>query len=203
MTPTDSTSLSLLDAVRHGNTTAWERLVELYHPLVYDWCRRWGLSEHDAQNVGQEVFLAIYRGIGKFRKENPGDSFRAWVRTISRRKFVDWVRNAAESPQAVGGSSALRFVQGIPAEEEEETSISTDLQILYHRAIRMIECNYSTRDWDAFRLVVLEGQRPADAAQALSVDVNVVYLAKSRILARLKEEFADLIDGDLTTKAIQ
>ncbi len=179
----DSTSLSLLNAVRTGNETAWQRLVDLYHPFVYSLCRRWGLKEHDAENVGQEVFVAIYRGIGDFRREQSGDTFRGWVRRICRNKYVDWVRTVANAPQAVGGSSAHRIVMETPDDESEE-SASLEKQMLYRRAVQLIESNYSARDWSAFQQVVIGGQSPSDVAKSLGIDVNVVYLAKSRILAR-------------------
>lgn len=192
----DSTSLSLLNAVRTGSETAWQRLVDLYHPLVYSLCRRWWLKEHDAENVGQEVFVAIYRGIGDFRREQSGDTFRGWVRRICRNKYVDWVRTVANVPQAVGGSSAHRMVMETPDDESEE-SASLEKQMLYRRAVQLIESNYSARDWSAFQQVVIDGHRPSDVAKTLGIDVNVVYLAKSRILARLREEFGDVIGEDV------
>ena len=138
---TDSTSLSLLNAVRTGSETAWQRLVDLYHPLVYSLCRRWGLEEHDAENVGQEVFVAIYRGIGEFRREQSGDTFRGWVRRICRNKYVDWVRTVANAPQAVGGSSAHRMVMKTPG-DESEASASLEKQMLYRPHFEPTERRY-------------------------------------------------------------
>src|SRR5262249_48830287 len=84
-----ATSLTLLERVRRRDQAAWERLVSLYTPLVYHWCLRHGLQPADAEEVSQEVFLAVARGIGDFRHDREGDSFRGWLRTITRNKVCD------------------------------------------------------------------------------------------------------------------
>ncbi len=81
-------------------------------------------------------------------------------------------------------------------DDESEESASLEKQMLYRRAVQLIESNYSARDWSAFQQVVIGGQSPSDVAKSLGIDVNVVYLAKSRILARLREEFGDVIGED-------
>src|SRR4051794_38956050 len=80
----DATSPSLLLRVQGNQAAAWERLVELYAPLVYHWCRRARLGEEDTADVFQEVFRAVARTIGAFRRDRAGDTFRGWLRTITR-----------------------------------------------------------------------------------------------------------------------
>src|SRR5438045_4144454 len=79
-----STAPSLLDRVRSRDAQAWERLVELYGPLVYHWCGR-QLKHQDAADVFQEVFRAVAAHIGNFRKERPGGGRAEPV----RRKVTD------------------------------------------------------------------------------------------------------------------
>src|SRR5438105_11562758 len=78
------TSLGLLERARTDDAAAWGRLVALYAPLVFHWCRRWGLQEEDAADVFQEVFRSVASHLGGFRKERAGDTFRGWLRTIAR-----------------------------------------------------------------------------------------------------------------------
>src|SRR5690348_3168781 len=84
-----ATSRSLLERLQANDEAAWTRLVVLYSPLVLDWCRRWGLQEHDAADVFQEVFQAVAGHIARFRKERHGDTFRGWLRVITRNKVHD------------------------------------------------------------------------------------------------------------------
>src|SRR5262245_54299739 len=87
--PSSATSRSLLDRVRTNDAAAWDRLVALYAPLVFHWCRRWDLQHQDAADILQDVFQAVATHIAQFRKEREGDTFRGWLRTITRNKVRD------------------------------------------------------------------------------------------------------------------
>src|SRR5438132_5611065 len=80
--PSTGTSRSLLERVKADDPTAWERLVTLYAPLVFHWCRRWHLQDQDIADICQEVFQAVVAHIETFRKERQSDTFRGWLRTI-------------------------------------------------------------------------------------------------------------------------
>src|SRR5262249_27343274 len=75
-----ATPRSLLERVKSSEAGAWERLVELYAPLVHHWCRRWELQDQDRADILQEVFHAVVMHIGDFRKETERDTFRGWLR---------------------------------------------------------------------------------------------------------------------------
>ena len=89
----ESISSSLLGRVKIQDPQAWERLAELYGPVVYRWCRKSGLKAEDAVDVVQEVFRAVMTHVAEFRRECPADSFGAWLRTITRNKVRDLFRN--------------------------------------------------------------------------------------------------------------
>jgi len=195
--PTDSanTSTSLLERAVMGRPGAWERLVGLYGPLVYQWCRRWGLQPSDAEALGQEVFLRVFQRLQTHRRDRQEDSFRGWLYRIARNAFVDQIRRGDQPTTAAGGSDALEALHQIPAAAEAEPQKTGEEDaLLYRRAVELIRTEISERDWQAFSQVVLAGRPPVDVAAELNVSPNVVYLAKSRILRRLQEEFADLID---------
>ncbi|TXT29049.1 MAG: sigma-70 family RNA polymerase sigma factor [Planctomycetota bacterium] len=92
------TSASLLDRARHRDDLAWNELVELYAPLVYFWCRKTNIVEHDIPDVVQEVFRAVVTGIDGFRKDRTGDTFRGWLRTVTRSKLADHFRRLNRNP---------------------------------------------------------------------------------------------------------
>src|SRR5438105_4437335 len=102
----DSTSLSLLQRVQGNQPRAWEQLVDLYAPLVYHWCRRAGLGSEDTADVFQEVFRAVAEHVAAFRRDRPGDTFRGWLRTITRNKLRDHFRRRQDQPRAHGGTDA-------------------------------------------------------------------------------------------------
>src|ERR1043166_3893337 len=93
------TSPSLLLRVQANDQIAWTRLVDLYAPLVYHWCRRAQLGPEDTGDVFQETFRAVSQHIHAFRRDRPGDSFRGWLRTITQNKIRDHFRRIADEPR--------------------------------------------------------------------------------------------------------
>src|SRR5262245_56574497 len=113
LAPFGSTSSSLLARVKERDALAWQRLLALYGPLVYSWCRRAGLRSDDAGDVVQEVFRSVFMGLAAFRRERPEDTFRGWLRVISRNKIRDHFRRSGARTEAIGGTDALARMQQI------------------------------------------------------------------------------------------
>src|ERR1043166_771651 len=107
------TSPSLLARAHANQAGAWQRLVELYAPLVYHWCGRAGLGKEDTADVFQEVFRAVSGPLGGFHRDGPGDSFRGWLRTITRNKIRDHFRGIQDEPLAAGGTDAQQRMQAV------------------------------------------------------------------------------------------
>jgi len=194
----ESTSSSLLNRSMQEDPVAWARLVSLYGPLVYCWCRKWGMQPADAENIGQETFLKVVRKIKSFNAAQAGASFRGWIYRIAHRSLVDYVRKQKAEMSGVGGSDGqtrlLQVESEYPRDDgSESTCTSEETSLLYSKAIELIRSEFSDRDWQAFFRVVVDGQDPCDIAEELDVSTNVVYLAKSRILRRLKQEFVGLL----------
>lgn len=193
-----SVSSSLLVRLRARDEAAWERLVELYGPLVYRWCRRAGLQESDAADVGQEVFRGVATGMDRFRRDRPGDSFRRWLWTITRTKLMDYWRRQASEPAAKGGSDArLRMEQvaeGMSEEYSEMDTVEQDQDEVLHGTLRIVQTDFARHTWQAFWKVTVEGRRPVDVAKELGMSRSAVYTAKSRVLRRVREELDGLED---------
>src|SRR5947199_10678979 len=112
--PSSATSRSLLQRARAADAGAWDRLVALYGPLVLHWCRRWGLREEDAADVFQEVFQAVAAHLAAFRRDRSGDTFRGWLRAITRNKVNDLFRRREREPAGAGGSEARARLAQVP-----------------------------------------------------------------------------------------
>jgi RNA polymerase sigma-70 factor (ECF subfamily) len=193
--PSTGTSRSLLDRVKADDPAAWDRLVTLYAPMVFHWCRRWELQDQDVADICQEVFQAVVANIGTFRKERKGDTFRGWLRTILRNKMHDHFRRLGPEGRGVGGTDAQRRFTQLPAPqpEEEDKSAGEEEGGLFHRALELIQAEFEARTWQAFWRTVIEGQNPKDVAADLGMSPGAVRVAKSRVLHRLREELGDLL----------
>jgi RNA polymerase sigma-70 factor (ECF subfamily) len=185
------TSSSLIDRVKADEVGAWDRLVSLYAPLLYHWCRRWKLQEEDLADVFQEVFKTLILHIGEFRREKKGDTFRGWLRTITRNKVLDHFRK--HSREVEGGSEAnWRFSQlAAPEEPGTDPEEAAELQRLFHRGLELIRPEFEERTWKAFWRTAVDGRPPQDVASELSMSAGAIRVAKSRVLQRLREELGD------------
>ncbi len=187
-----TTSLGLLERAKAQEPAAWSRLVTLYSPLIDHWCRACRVTEHEWADVKQEVFLAVWRNLGGFRKEPERGSFRGWLRTITRSKITDQHRKRPADATVVG-SAPLDHVSE-PSDGSETPVISTELGHVYAQALALLERDFVPATWRAFWLVAVECRRAEDVAAELGLSTNAVYLAKSRVLRRLRDEFGDFLD---------
>ncbi|MCH8150232.1 MAG: sigma-70 family RNA polymerase sigma factor [Planctomycetes bacterium] len=187
---------TLLNAVRMRDPEAWQRLVQLFSLLIYDWCRQQGLQRADAADVTQDVFQAVMNGLDSFRRDRPEDSFRGWLWTITRNKIHDFYRAQAMRPGAYGGTDAWDKMQQVPEEEplSHSTTGTTDVSISpLHRALEIVRNDFNESTWQAFWRVTIENQQAVEVSGDLGISVNAVRKAKARVLRRLREEFGDLL----------
>jgi RNA polymerase sigma-70 factor (ECF subfamily) len=188
----EPTSHTLLDRARGEDQEAWHKLLRLYGPLVTHWCSRGGVVGPDADDVRQQVFQAVVSGLKSFHHDRPGDTFRGWLRCITRTKLVDHFRRLQGQPEAQGGTDAQRMLQEV-ADQDLSDDPPEELNRLYHRALEMVRSEFEQRTWDAFWRTAVEGQAAADVAADMGLTPAAVRKARSRVLRRLREEMGDLI----------
>jgi len=176
---------------------AWRTLSRLYGPLVYRWVRQRGLREHDAADVVQNVFVSVFRNIGKLSLQGPGASFRGWLWTVTRNAVREFARQRETQPQAVGGEGAAWSLQPsvVPASDADQfdaAPFDADAeQSLAHRALLLVRQSLDDRTWEAFRRTALENHTASEVAADLSMTPKAVRQAKYRVLVRLRELLAD------------
>jgi RNA polymerase sigma-70 factor (ECF subfamily) len=195
--PSSATNRSLLQHVQAGNPDAWDRLAGLYAPLVLGWCRRGELQTADTADIVQEVFLAVATHVSGFRKQSPRDTFRGWLRTITRNKINDHFRRLGREPEGEGGTQAgIRLSQmpepmhSLQPEDPSELDASAE-RSLFRRALASIRGEFEPRTWQAFWSTTIEGRTPKDVAADMGMSSGAVRVAKSRVLQRLRDELGD------------
>ena len=188
------TSLSLLDRVRTHDQSAWKQLAELYGPLIYSWSRRAGVTPDESADVMQEVFRAVHRAIGGFRREHVGQSFRGWLWTITRNKCNDLFRQKAKMPIARGGTEANLQLCELPISEPADSIItSPEIDSRITRCLDYVKVEFRKRTWQAFWLCCVEGRATDDVAAELEMSTGAVRKARFRVLHRLREELQGLL----------
>jgi RNA polymerase sigma-70 factor (ECF subfamily) len=205
--PIGSTSTSLLRRVRLRDDDAWRRLVRLYGRLVLHWCRQAGLQRADRADVFQEVFRSVAAHIDGFRHDRQGDTFRGWLRAVTRSKIQDHFRGKKREPAGRGGSEVQQQLHAVPddvsacdassaaAPGHPSHEDATEKSLLIEQALRMARESFEERTWQAFWRTAVDGLATDLAASELGMSAAGVRQARSRVLRRLREEFAGLIDG--------
>src|SRR5688572_30562041 len=145
LTANSETSSSLLHRARAHDPEAWRRLSELYGPVVYGWVRAAGIREHDAADIVQEVFQAVFTSPERFRQDRPTDRFRDWLWMITRRRAIDLVRKRATQPPGAGGSEAHVLLQELPERLPEQPAPEADSaqSDLIRRALELVRPEFA------------------------------------------------------------
>ncbi len=185
------TPASLLEQVRQtDNQEAWSRFVWLYTPLLQRWLARLGVRAEEAADLVQDIFVLLVRKLPEFRYDRHM-SFRAWLRTVTLNKWRDRQRGRVDQPlDAEAPALANLEVEDDAAVFDEEEYRS----YLAGRALRLIQAEFEETTWRAFWEMVVADRPAAEVAAELGVTVNAVYLAKGRVLRRLREELEGLLD---------
>ncbi len=185
-----TTRASLL--LRLGNPqdrAAWQQFVELYGSLVYGFARRRGLQDADAADLTQEVFAAVAQTVGRWRYDSRKGSFRGWLYGVTRHKLSHFQQKQHRQLIGSGDSKAQELLNEHPSPEPslEEAWEQEFQQQLFRLAAAQVQDQFAPTTWQAFWRTAVHGEVPAEVAAALGLSVGAVYVAHSRVLARLTE----------------
>ncbi|WP_439623912.1 RNA polymerase sigma factor [Gemmata sp.] len=184
-----TTSLTLLDRLRGPRDgDAWDRFVRLYSAGLYSWVRGHGFRHDDAADLVQDVFTTLVQKLPEFEYER-GGSFRAWLWTVTRNKCREHVRR--RRPVAVP-DEALADLEGGAA--TEDVSAEEFRRELMRRVTAVLETDFPPAVWRAFWAHVIDEKPASRVAAEQGINIWAVYTAKTRVLARLNEELADLAE---------
>lgn len=196
-----TTSTSLIQRIQVRDDVAWNRLVDLYSPLIWGWCRGFGLQPNDAEDVSQEVFAAIAGAIVRYQRTG---SFRGWIWQVTRNKALDFFRRRNKAPKVPGGSDFGRLLEQIPETPPDDHSISVTGDPLVFRALELIRAEFEESTWTAFVRMAFEKRSAGEVAVELgwcrpdgsdsAKGAKRVRQAKFRIMKRLRDEFGDVLD---------
>ena len=184
------TRASLLVQIRDGgNHAAWREFVELYSPVVYSFARRRGLQDADAADLMQDVLRSISAAIGRLDYDRRQGTFRGWLFTVTRNKIYNFLSARKIRPQASGNTTTNLLLN----EQPESDTGADEWELEYQRrvaalAMERIKTEFQDKTWQAFWQTTVEGATAAEVAQRTGLSVGAIYVAKSRVLARLKEE---------------
>lgn len=184
----EDTPVSLLHGLREQDDDAWTRLVDMWTPLLFGFCRSKGFSSVDADDIVQAVMIRVYRGLPKFCRDGKGKRFRFWILTILRNEIADFYKRKANGIGAVGGSDNQIHLGNLADSLKESDSDWFSPARIMTRLLDVIRHDFSEQNWRAFELVHLENHSNKEAAEKLGIKENAVRQATHRIRKRIAEE---------------
>jgi RNA polymerase sigma-70 factor (ECF subfamily) len=191
---------SLLVRIRDArDNSAWTQFVDIYAPLVYGFARKQGLQDADAADLTQEVMRAVSRGVQKLDYDPERGSFRGWLFTVARNKLRNFLAVQERHEQGSGDPDAQHRLQELPAPADDSADWwdqEYERQLFFWAAEQVRGC-FQDSTWQAFWQTAVEGKSGKDVAQCLGLSVAAVYLAKGRVMTRLKEQLRQIHDNDL------
>jgi RNA polymerase sigma-70 factor (ECF subfamily) len=196
MQESPATRASLLVRLRDtSDGEAWQEFVRLYAPVIYGFARKRGLQDADAADLMQEVLRSVSAAMHRLEYEPVRGTFRGWLFTVTRNKVYSFLESNKRRAHGSGDSGMQQRLEQLAAGEQSGEWEADYQRALAARAMERVKDEFQATSWDAFMQTALEGRTPAQVATRVGLSVGAVYVAKSRVIARLREEIQRL-QGD-------
>ena len=192
--PQTETRLSLLNELRRtpDDSDSWNRFVEIYGPKIQSWCQGWGLGRDDAEDVTQNVLLAMARQMKDFEYDANG-RFRSWLKTIAYRAWVDFLKARGRQATGTGSDQVHEMLHSVKTREDFLEKMDEECEKgLLEEAMIVVRRRVNEENWLAFQRTAIDGIPGTVVAKELGIAVTAVYKAKSRIQKMLKETVQSL-----------
>lgn len=188
-----ATRASLLLQLRDArNAGAWEQFVEIYTPIIYGFCRNQGLQDADAADVTQEVMRTVARTMEKFEYDRQRGKFRNWLLTVTRSKLSNFFSSRQRQLEPHGHTSIQDLLDREPSPPEQSSWDTEYHGRLFHWAAEQLRPTVQESTWQAFWRTTIGDEEASKVAAELKLSVGAVYVAKSRVLARLKQKIQEV-----------
>lgn len=188
MVSSTDTRMSLLDRLQDGaDPLVWDDFFRRYWPFLFSVARQRGCTEHTAEEIVQDVMLAIFEKKAVFCHDSSRGRFRDWLGGVVRNKVLMRRRSPADRCRARGGGD-----DGLPEPESSEDQPDAHWEAAFDQAmlaflLDRVRAEVHPRTYQAFEAFALGGCSGAEAARLTGLTPNAVYQARKNVLKRLRE----------------
>jgi RNA polymerase sigma-70 factor (ECF subfamily) len=171
---------------------AWSEFIEIYTPLIFAFARRRGLQEADAADLAQEVMRAVARHMPGFTYQPDRGTFRSWLFTVTRNKFNNFLNSLRRHPQGTGETAVQQHLEAVLCPERDDDWDREYHARLFEWACAQVRSEFQERTWNAFWRTAVEEKSGHEVAGQLQLTVGAVYIARSRVTARIREKIREV-----------
>jgi RNA polymerase sigma-70 factor (ECF subfamily) len=184
---------------------AWEEFVRVYQPAIYRMARREGLQHADAEELAQEAMLAVARAVGRWVPDPDRGRFRTWLYRIARNLRVNF---ASRPKHQVWGSGDSNMHAMLEQQCDRQGALIEIFELVYRRymfqcAAHQVRHAVSERTWQAFWTSAVEQLPIAEVAGRLQISTGAVYIARNRVMARLRAEVRRMEEAELSSERVE
>jgi RNA polymerase sigma factor (sigma-70 family) len=189
MQESPATRASLLVRLRDGGDVgAWQEFVRLYAPIIYGFARKRGLQDADAADLMQDVLRSLASAVHRLEYDPVRGTFRGWLFTVTRNKVFNFLESRSRSVQGSGDSRMQQRLEQ-HADGDQSAEWEADYQrAMAAQAMERVKGEFQAATWEAFLQTTVEGRAPAQVSARVGLSVGAIYVAKSRVIARLRQE---------------
>ena len=188
--------VKLRDPADHA---AWEEFVTLYEPLIFRLARHKGLQDADASDLCQEVFQTVSQAIAGWDPDPGRGSFRGWLSRIARNLLINFLTRRPNQLRGSGATSVQDILEAQPAPDDSATAFfeAEYRKRLFQWAADQVKSEFTPATWAAFWRTAIEGHPPKDVAEGVGISVGAVYIARSRVLSRLRQRIEERSEPEI------
>ena len=193
MSSAPETRPSLLIRVRDpADQAAWQEFVEIYRPVILRIAQRKGVQAADAEDIAQEVLVAVAKAVEQREHDPKRAKFRTWLHRVASNVILDAL-NRGKPDRGAGGAS----LHAALSQKESPGGPDSDLLRLEYRrevfrwAARQVRKEFRPETWNAFWSTYIEGKPVESVAKELAKDPGAIYAARSRVMRRIRKKASE------------
>lgn len=180
-----------------GDNAAWEEFASIYRPVIVRIALRKQMQFDDAEDLAQQVLLLVLKNINKWKSDPARARFRTWLQTVVRNATMNALSRRPKD-QASGGTDSLQQLHQRP---DKADSLSFDLEWQRETlrwVAQQVRGEFESMTWTAFWDTAVEQSPAQEVAEKIGKSVGAVYIARSRVMQRIKQRIAELDQDSIT-----